>query len=165
MLWYTVVPCETVYLDDGLWVWQCQSEHSGGSSKQHHNMSTPDLLYADLRQHRAQASQDQLESIVRKVCVQRDLQQSQNISLIMPVNEFENSVKWFKLPPRQKRLAQRWSLPVSAAFTNVCLTLRSAVFMLGDYHVVLYTTESHSLPCQNIIFVHGFQMPIKHLFV
>ena len=118
-----MVPCETVYLDDGLWVWQYQSEHSGGGSKQHHNMSTPNLLYADLRQHRAQASQDQLESIVRKVCVQRDFQQSQNISLIMPMNEFENSVKWFKLPPRQKRLAQRWSLPVSAAFTNVCLTV------------------------------------------
>ena len=145
-------------------MWQYQSEHSRGSSKQHRNMSTPNLLYADLRQHRAHASQDQLESIVREVCVQRDLQQSQYISLILPVNEFENSVKWFKLPPRQKWFAQGWSLPVSAAFTNVCLTLCS----LGDYsnyHVVLCTTQSRSLLCQNIIFVHGFQMPIKHLFV
>ena len=48
ILWYTVVYCETY-----LWVWQYQSEHSRGSSKQHHNMSTPNLLYADLRQHRA----------------------------------------------------------------------------------------------------------------
>ena len=94
---YTVVHCETVYLDDGLWVWQYQSEHSGGSSKQHHNMSTPNLLYTDVRQHRAHSSQDQLESIVREVCVQRDLQQTQHFSLIMPVSEFENSVKWFKL--------------------------------------------------------------------
>ena len=93
---YTVVYC-TVYLDDGLWVWQYQSEHSGGSSKQHHNMSTPNLLYTDVRQHRAHISQDQLESIMREVCVQRDLQQTQHISLIMPVNEFEINVKWFKL--------------------------------------------------------------------
>ena len=74
----------TVYLDDSLWVWQYQSEHSGGSSKQHHDMSTPDLLYTDIWQHRAHTSQDQLESIVREVCVQRDLQQTQHISLIMP---------------------------------------------------------------------------------
>ena len=59
----------------------------------------------------------------------------------------------------KKRLAQGWS-PTSA------------VFMLGDYgncHVALYTTESHSLPCQNVklisclhVYIHGFQMPIKH---
>ena len=63
----------TAYLDDSLWVRQYQSEHSGGSSKQHHDMSTPNLLYADVWQHRAHAFQDQLESIVREVCVQRDL--------------------------------------------------------------------------------------------
>ena len=84
ILWYIVVYKGTVYLDDGLWVWQYQSEHSRGSSKQHRNMSTPNLLYADLRQHRAHTSQDQLESIVREVCVQRDLQQFQYISLIIP---------------------------------------------------------------------------------
>ena len=130
ILWYIVVYKGTAYLDDGLWVWQYQSKHSGGSSKQYRNMSTLELMYADVRQHRAHASQDQLESIVRKVCVQRDLQQSQYISLIMPVNVFENNVKWFKLPPRQKRLAQRWSLPVSAVFTNVCLTLHLETTML-----------------------------------
>ena len=79
--WYTVVYMyyrytmvyysihRTVYLDDSLWVWQYQSEHSGGSSKQHHDMSTPDLLYTDIWQHRPHTSQEQLESIVREVCV------------------------------------------------------------------------------------------------
>ena len=74
----------TTYLDDCLWLRQYQSEHSGGSSKQHHNMSTPDLLYTDVWQHRAHTPQDQLESIVREVRVQGDLQQTQHISLIMP---------------------------------------------------------------------------------
>ena len=88
ILWYTIAysvhTIRTAYLDDSLWVWQYQSEHSGGSSKQHHDMSASDLLYTDVWQHRAYTSQDQLESIVREVCVQRDLQQTQHISLIMP---------------------------------------------------------------------------------
>ena len=158
---YTVVYC-TVYLDDGLWVWQYQSEHSGGSSKQHHNMSTPDLPYTDVRQQRAHTSQDQLESSVREVCVQRDLQQTQHISLIMPVNEFEINVKWFKLS----------ALSNEETACSRIIAPTSAVFMLGDYrnyHVALYTTASHSLPCQNVklisclhVYVDGFQMAIKH---
>ena len=127
-------------------------------------MSTPDLLYTDVRQQRAHTSQDQLESSVREVCVQRDLQQSQHFSLIMPVNEFENSVKWFKLPAlsNAEMACSKIIAPTSAVFDN----------LLGDYrnyHVALYTTESHSLPCQNVklisclhVYVDVFQMPIKH---
>ena len=99
-VYYSIHTIRTAYLDDGLWVWQYQSEHSGGSSKQHHNMSTPDLLYTDVWQHRPRTSQDQLESIVREVCVQGDLQQSQHISLIMPVYEFKNSTQQEGIYPK-----------------------------------------------------------------
>ena len=54
-VYYSIYTIRTAYLDC-LWVWQYQSEHSGGSSKQHHNMSTPILLYTDVWQHRAHTS-------------------------------------------------------------------------------------------------------------
>ena len=139
ILWYIVVYKGTAYLDDGLWVWQYQSEHSGGSSKQHRKMSTLELLYADVRQHRAHASQDQLESIVRKVCVQRDLQQSQYISLIIPGYEFENSVKWFKLTALSKAETACSKMVTSS---KCCIYKCMFDTSLGDYrnyHVVLYT--------------------------
>ena len=38
--------CITLWYTMG--VWQYQSEHSGGSSKQHHDLSATNLLYTDI---------------------------------------------------------------------------------------------------------------------